>query len=154
MTALGCAEVVPRLESHHRGDCSPELTLLLNEHLARCPACRRRLAHVKQLSSMISAWRPSRPPRQLRTEIAEAVSDQLAQAAATAWAERPRRSLQFFPAMSTWQRFATWLVIAALLFLGMAITYRIAVSDAPPQHPAIITPPSATGASAESAGSP
>ncbi len=124
MTALGCSEVVPRLESHLRGDCSPELILLIDEHLARCPACRRRLAHLKQLSSMIAAWRPSRPPRQLRTEIAEAVSDQLAQAAATAWAERTRLSLRF-PAMSAWQRFATWLVIAALVFLGAAIAYRI-----------------------------
>jgi len=128
MTALGCSEVVPRLESHHRGDCSPELTLLVDEHLARCPACRRRLAHLKQLSSMISAWRPSHPPRQLRTEIAEAVSEQLAQAAAIAWAERTRRTLGFFPAMSAWQRFATWLVIAALVFLGFAIVYRIVFS--------------------------
>ena len=56
MTALGCSEVVPRLESHLRGDCSPELILLIDEHLARCPACRRRLAHLKQLSSMIAAW--------------------------------------------------------------------------------------------------
>jgi type VI protein secretion system component VasF len=103
---------------------------------------------------MISAWRPSHPPRQLRTEIAEAVSDQLAQAAATAWAERARRSLRLLPAMSTWQRLATGLVIAALLFLGTAIAYRIAVQYAHSRHPAAITPPSATASSAESAISP
>jgi hypothetical protein len=31
--------------------------------------------------------------------------------------------------MSAWQRFATALVIAALLFLGFAIAYRIVFSE-------------------------
>lgn len=128
MNQLTCRQVLPHLESFHRGDAGPELTVLMDDHLARCTVCRRRLAHLKQVSAMLSAWRPMPVWPSLKIETAEAVSDELGRRARQAYAARrrgrrpPRRRR---PQLTPTQRAASWLVIAALLFLGAAIIYRI-----------------------------
>jgi len=130
MSQLTCEQVLPHMESYHRGDAGRELTVLVDDHLARCTACRRRLAHLKQVSVMLSAWRPMRAPVALKIETAEAASDELGRRARQVYIARrqrrkrpPRRRRR--PQLTPIQRVASWLVIAALLFLGAAIVYRI-----------------------------
>ena len=131
MNQLTCQQVLPHLESLHRGDAGPELTVLMDDHLARCTACRRRLVHLKQVSAMLSAWRPMPVSPSLKIETAEAVSDELGRRARRArqtYAARRRGrrpSRRRWPELTPVQRVASWLVIAALLFLGAAIIYRI-----------------------------
>jgi anti-sigma factor RsiW len=141
MSALTCSEVLPHLESCHRGDASPELRLLIDGHLAHCPPCRRRLAHLKQISSMLSAWRPVRPPRFLRREVSEAVSDELAAVTRHRWLHRrAQKRLSNLGKLSTYQRLANWLIVAALLFLGGAIAYRVCLGWSEPSKPAAAVP--------------
>ncbi len=130
MNQLTCQQVMPHMESYHRGDAGQELTVLVDDHLARCTACRRRLAHLKQVSVMLSAWRPLRAPVALKIEIAEAVGGEVGRRARQVYIARrrrrkkpPRRRRR--TELTPIQRVASWLVIAALLFLGAAIIYRI-----------------------------
>ena len=130
MNQLTCEQVMPHMESYHRGDAGQELTVLVEEHLARCTACRRRLAHLKQVSVMLSAWRPARAPAALKIEIAEAVGGEVGRRAHQVYVARRRRRKKpprrrSRPQLTPTQRVASWLVIAALLFLGAAIIYRI-----------------------------
>ena len=133
MSHLKCGEVLPHLESFRRGDCSPELRLLVEEHTGRCPECRRRLAHLSQLTAMLSAWRPRRAPRWLKIEVAEAVSADMEQAARRLHGgglllRAPRRGVW---RLSGWQRVANFVVLAALLFLALAILWRLATLHFP-----------------------
>ncbi len=132
MSRLDCEEVLPHLESYHQGDASSELTVLLDDHLARCPECRRRLAHLKQVSAMLAAWRPRRVPADLKVEIAETVSESLGLAARQAFAPgvrtaRPRRRRE--SPLTHAQRVANTLALAALLVLGGVIVYKVWIAD-------------------------
>lgn len=130
MTRLKCDEVLPHLESYRRGDASSELTLLADDHLARCPECRRRLAHLKQVSAMLSAWRPKPVPAELLVETADAVSEGLGELGRHVFGRRgggkptPRPSRRR-PPLSRVQRLANTLALVALLFLAGAIVYRL-----------------------------
>lgn len=127
MSHLGCPEVLPHLESYHQGDASTELAVLLEDHLGRCPECRRRLAHLKQVSAMLSAWRPRRVPADLKIEVAETVSDELGAAAREAFARglRPARKRFRESPLTPAQRVANALALVALLVLGLAILYKV-----------------------------
>jgi len=133
VSRLSCGEVLPHLESFRRGDCSPELRLLLDEHTGRCPECRRKLAHLRQLTAMLSAWRPLRAPRWLKIETAEAVSADLEEAARRTygrglWLGSVKASAW---RLSRWQRIANFVVLAALLFLALALLWRLAMHHFP-----------------------
>jgi len=130
MNRLDCRQLLPHLESYHRGDASEELRLLADAHLARCTSCRRRLAHLKQVTALLAAWRPVPAPPGLKTETAAALNRDLGRRARQVFPrrrflKRRSRSLRPLEPMTAYQRVATWLVIAALLFLGAAIAYRI-----------------------------
>jgi ribosomal protein L7/L12 len=144
MSRLGCEEVLPHLESYHQGDASSELTVLLDDHLARCPECRRRLAHLKQVSAMLAAWRPRRVPVDLKVETAETVGEPLGLAARQVFAPgrlaaRPRKRRE--SPLTHAQRMANTLALAALLVLGGAIVYKVWIADAvsPSRPPAAET---------------
>jgi anti-sigma factor RsiW len=128
MSRLGCAEILPHLESYRQGDASSELAVLVDDHLGRCPECRRRLAHLKQVSAMLSAWRPRRVPGELKVEVAEAVSEELAAEARQMFAagRRPARLRRRGPKsrLTPTQRVANALALAALVFLAGVIVYR------------------------------
>lgn len=154
MSGLDCAEVAAHLESYRRGDASRDLALLVDEHLARCPECRRQLAHMKQVSAMLSAWRPQRVPAELKIEVADAVSDALGVEARKALARPRRRARRQRPAtrrLSAPQRAANFLALAALLFLGTAIAWRLwqrSTDRSPagqPTGPAVAPQPEAEG---------
>lgn len=131
MNRLDCRQLLPHLESYLRGDASEELRLLADDHLARCTSCRRRLAHLKQVTAMLAAWRPMPVPPGLKTETAAALGRDLGRRAREVFprrrflGRRRREPLRPPAPMTGYQRAATWLVIAALLFLGAAIAYRI-----------------------------
>lgn len=127
MSRLGCAEVLPHLESHHRGDASKELAVLLDDHLGRCPECRRRLAHLKQVSAMLAAWRPRNVPAELKIEVAEAVSESLGAEALRTFARgaRPAKKRSKRSGLSPVQRAANALALAALVVLAGAIIYKV-----------------------------
>jgi len=128
MRAPDCADVLMHLESYRREDASPDLAMLIEEHLSRCPECRRKLAHLKQVTAMMSAWRPTEAPVDLKVETAEAVSGELGGLARKVFPRsrpkrprrRPGRSI-----MSAAQRVANALALAALVFLAVAILWRL-----------------------------
>lgn len=133
MSHLGCAEVLPHLESYHQGDASSDLTILVADHLGRCPECRRRLSHLKQVSAMLAAWRPRRVPADLKIEVAETVSDELGTAAREAFTRggRPARSKKSRKSRLTrTQQVANTLALAALLVLGLVILYKVWTTNA------------------------
>jgi anti-sigma factor RsiW len=131
MKRLDCEQLLPHLESYGRGDASDELRLLADDHLARCTSCRRRLAHLKQVTAMLAAWRPMPVPSGLKADVAAAVSHDLGQRAREVFPRRllarrrRRRASRPRSPMTGYQRLATWLLIASLLFLGAAIVYRM-----------------------------
>jgi DNA-directed RNA polymerase specialized sigma24 family protein len=138
--ALDCAEVLPHLESYRRGPPqggSRELLALIDEHLGRCPHCRRQLAHLKRLTAMLSAWRPRRAGTGFKIEIAEAISESVEAEARKVYGApsllRPRR--RDLLKLSTYQRLANALALAALVFLAAAILWRILTMH-PGQAPA------------------
>jgi ribosomal protein L7/L12 len=148
MTALGCPEVLPHLESYRRGDCSEELALLLDDHLARCPACRRRLARLRQLTAMLEAWRPRPVPSELKVAVAEAVSSELGAAARQAFPRRAgagRRRGRPWPRLTGAQRAANMLAVVALAFLGAAILWRMYAAGDPAAGPTPAAPAPAAG---------
>ncbi len=128
MSAISCGEVLVHLESYRRGDGSRELAALVEEHLARCPRCRRNLAHMKRVTAMVSAWRPVRVPRSLKVEIAEAAGESVGRAAREAFARRAmrpgRRIRRELPRL---HRVANLLAAAGLVFLAVALVWRLAL---------------------------
>jgi hypothetical protein len=128
MSRLKCEEVLPHLESYRRGDAPSELSLLVDDHLARCPECRRQLAHLKQVSAMLSAWRPRPVPAELLVETADAVSEGLGELGRHVFGRRrepTRRGNRRRPPPGRVQRLANTLALVALLFLAGAIVYRL-----------------------------
>jgi len=154
MSALGCADVLPHLESYRRGDTSRELALLVDEHLARCPECRRQLAHLKQVTAMLSAWRPMPAPVDLKIETAEAIGEELGGLARRMFPRVRRRRRPRRPgrsAMSTAQRVANALAVAALAFLAAAILWRLwSAHYGRPSAPGGVVPAAASPGDAES----
>ncbi|MBN2584300.1 MAG: hypothetical protein JXL80_14665 [Planctomycetes bacterium] len=146
MSGLTCDQLLPHLESYYRGDTSEELRVLADDHLARCTSCRRQLAHLKQVTAMLSAWRPMPAPPGLKSETAAAVSEALGERARQVFPRRRlllrrRRRKRTASSLTPSQRVATWLVIAALLFLGAAIVYRIVQQEFfPDEKPAPMQP--------------
>lgn len=128
---LSCDELALHLESLRRGDASADLATLADSHLARCPACRRQLAHLKRLSEMFSAWRPLHVPSMVKIETAALVSPQLGELASQLLPQekagklRRRRRLHRLPPLRSWQSALNWMAVAALIFAAAAIIYQV-----------------------------
>ena len=124
--------IVDGLEAYLSGRLSSAQQQIFTAHLDGCPECRRRLAHLKQVSAMLAAWRPRSVPADLKVEIAETVSESLGLAARQAFAPgvrtaRPRRRRE--SPLTHAQRVANTLALAALLVLGGVIVYKVWIAD-------------------------
>jgi ribosomal protein L7/L12 len=132
MGHVSCADVLAHLESYRRGDAMAETTALVENHLTRCPECRRQLAHLRQLTAMLSAWRPVRVPTGMKVEVADAVSAALGVQARRLLPRfrrhrlrRPSRARRPIGGLSAYQRVANFLAILGLALLGVAILWRL-----------------------------
>ncbi len=127
---ISCDEIALQLESLRRGDASAEFTALADHHLARCPACRRQLAHLKRLTRMMSAWRPLRVPSMVKIETAAMVSAELGELAAQCLPQEkvgrfPRPAWRRLPPLKSWQAVVNAAALAALVFAALAIVVHV-----------------------------
>lgn len=120
---MSCESIEPELVAYHFATVSPEVRLLVEEHLATCPACLKTFFALKRELETEPDSLP-RPSVAARNRLRVAVAAQV----------RLRNAPQPW---QWWERPLAFASAAVVVFLALAATFAIAT--APPSAPVSIS---------------
>lgn len=119
---MECRTIKPYLERYVDGEVDTGLRRRVQNHLTRCPACRRRCDEIRELGGLFAAAPPVPPvPNGLHARImAEARRRQGAGETRPVWTLAPLRAL--FAGLSTPMRLAAGVTALLAVVTGIGLT--------------------------------
>lgn len=111
-----CSQVKPELAAYHDGDVDELTRIIVEAHLAECPACREELSRVRALDNTFRAWAAAAAPERSPSAV-QSLSRQLSAEAA---------SVARAPYKQAGARGSLWGSVRAVTFRAIGTTVRVA----------------------------